>query len=128
MRSRKKRVGHITVPKGATALPHEFVVATILSWTGDDVEFLPVRHSRTADIIYQGLEWEIKSPIGQSSRTIENNLRNAIKQSRNVIIDLRRTKRSDKQAIKEIENQIKLNRGANHIKVITKNKEVITLL
>ncbi|MBQ3476043.1 hypothetical protein IJH26_00835 [Candidatus Saccharibacteria bacterium] len=75
----KQRVGHITVPKNALVQPHEFNVATILSWTGEDVEFIPTRHIPTPDIRFKGLEWEIKSPYGSSSRTIENNIRLALK-------------------------------------------------
>ena len=31
--------GKIIVPRGAMVQPHELVVASILSWTGDDVDF-----------------------------------------------------------------------------------------
>ncbi len=127
MSLRKNKVGNITVPKGAIALPHELVVATILSWTGDDVEFLPVKHSHTADIRFQGLEWEIKSPIGKSSRTIENNLRNALKQSRNVIIDLSRIKQSENKAIREVKRQCRLIKGKKKVIIITKTKTIIEL-
>lgn len=88
MMRKNKRAGSIIVPKGALIQPHELMAATVLSWTGDDVEFLlPGIHCR-ADITFRGLEWEIKSPI-------ENNLRAALKQSQNVIIDLSRIKQDE---------------------------------
>lgn len=127
MKTRKEEIGSITVPKGMVVLPHELVVATVLSWTGDDVEFIPLRTIKTADIFFRGLEWEIKSPIGKSSRTIENNMRNALKQAKNVIIDLSRIKQNENKAIKEIERQHKLLRGMGKIIIITKTKRVIEL-
>jgi len=39
-----------------------------------------------------GVEWELKCPMGASKSTIENQFRRASKQSRNVVIDTRRTK------------------------------------
>lgn len=69
----------------------------------------------------------MKSPIGKSSRTIENNLRNALKQSRNAIIDLRRIKQSEQKALREVKRQSKLIRGGHRLKVITKEKEIIDL-
>lgn len=59
---------------------------------GLDVLFLvPNRQKGTStpDIEMAGLRWEIKSPSGKSSRTIENNLRSALRQSANIILDLR---------------------------------------
>ncbi len=126
MKSRKNS-GNINVPLGVAVLPHELVVATILSWTGDNVEFLPVRHVQTADIIFRGLEWEIKSPEGKSSRTIENNMRNALKQARNIVIDLSRIKQSEAKAIKEVKRQYNLIRGIKRVIIITKAKEIIEL-
>lgn len=125
--SRKKRIGSVTTPKRSMALPHELAVATILSWTGDDVEFLPTRTIKTADIVFRGKEWEIKSPIGKSSRTIENNIRNALKQSHNIVIDLSRIKQDENNAIKEVKRQHGLLKGRNQIIIITKTKRIIEL-
>ena len=46
---------------------------------------------KTADIIMLGVEWEMKSPIGNSKATIENQFRRASKQSKHIVIDTRRT-------------------------------------
>lgn len=123
----KKKIGHITVPKTALVQPHEFNVATILSWTGEDVEFIPTSHTHTPDIRFRGLEWEIKSPIGKSSRTIENNMRLALKQSSNIIIDLSRMKLPEEKCLHEVERQNSLIRGKHRVLVITKAKKIIEL-
>lgn len=107
--------------------PHEFNVATILSWTGEDVEFIPAGYMHTPDIRFRGLEWEIKSPYGSSSRTIENNMRLALKQSSNIIIDLSRMDIPEDKCMREIKRQNSLIRGKHRIIVITKTQKIIEL-
>ena len=74
--------------------PHEIDAAWILArHFRCTVEFLmPVDDymRKTADIIMHGVEWEIKSPIGDSKSTIGNQFRTASKQSGNIVIDTRR--------------------------------------
>ena len=124
---RRRTVGHITVPKKTLVQPHELRVATILSWTGDDVEFIPVGRVQTPDIYYRGLKWEIKSPIGRSSRTIENNMRAAVRQSSNIIIDLGRIRLPEDKCLREIKRQGELMKGKHRILVITKTDRIIEL-
>lgn len=122
-----KQSGKIIIPKQTLIHSHEQNVARTLVKTGEDVQFLPTSIHHTADIAFRGLEWEIKSPIGNSSRTIENNLRNALKQSRNVIINLGRIKQSEDKCIKEIRRQAKLLHQIKRIIIITKNNQIIEL-
>lgn len=128
MRKPRGGVGHIIVPKGATVYPHELNVATILSWTGYDIEFItPTGHTHTPDIKYRGMEWEIKSPVGTSKRTIENNLRTALHQSSNIIIDLSRMRISEDKCLREVKRQNDLIKSKHRILVITKSKEIMSL-
>ncbi len=127
MKKQKNKIGHITVPKNALVQPHEFNVATILSWTGKDVEFMPTSHMHTPDIKYQGLLWEIKSPQGSSSRTIENNMRLALKQSSNIIVDLSRMKLPERKCLHEVKRQNDLIRGKHRVLVITKKQKILRL-
>ena len=75
--------------------PHEIDAAWVLAhYYRCTVEFLiPVDDymRKTADIIMLGVEWEMKSPIGNSKATIENQFRRASRQSKNIVIDTRRT-------------------------------------
>ena len=71
-----------------------------------DVRFLEEASYRTPDIYYLGEKWENKSPTGNSSRTIENNIRNALRQSDNIIIDLRRMHVNESKCLKEVERQL----------------------
>ena len=76
--------------------PHEVDVAEILAQHYQTVvQFLiPVDDymRKSADIVMNGIEWEIKCPHGASRSTISNQLRWATKQARSVIIDSRHTK------------------------------------
>ena len=121
------KIGHITVPKDALVQPHELNVATILSWTGDNVEFIPSSHIHTPDIKFKGLLWEIKSPIGSSSRTLENNMRLALKQSNNIIMDLSRIKLPEDKCIGVIKRRAKKLGQIRRIIIVTKTKNVIEL-
>lgn len=82
---------------------------------------------RTPDIQMNGLAWEIKSPKGKGSRVIENNLRNAIRQSPNVILDLRRIdgRIPTKKLLNEVKRQLSLNMAVKRILVITRQEECI---
>lgn len=72
---------------------HELSAALILAaYFKADVVFLRPESRKTPDIEVDGTKWEIKSPKGNGKKTIENNLRAARKQSRNIVIDLRRIK------------------------------------
>ena len=124
---KKLKQGRITVPYGAMVQPHELIVATILSWTGEDVNFLPTGHAHTADIEFRGREWEIKSPKGSSSRTIENNMRLALKQSNNIVIDLSRIKIDETKALKEVKKQAALIKQVKNVIIITKAQKVIEI-
>ena len=119
-----KEVGKISIPNGAMVEPHEYKIATILSWTGNDVEFIEVGTTPTPDIKFMGLEWEMKSPKGKSSRTVENNVREALRQSNNIIIDLSRIKLPENKGIREAERLAKLLGKKRKIMVITKNGKI----
>ncbi|WP_372521037.1 hypothetical protein [Candidatus Ruminimicrobiellum ovillum] len=66
----------------------------------------------------------MKSPKGSSSRTIENNLRCALKQSRNIIIDLRRIKIDETRAISQIKEKFIKIKTIKNIIIIKKNSTI----
>lgn len=70
---------------------HEFAAAIIIAkYFRSDVIFMRPASFKTPDFDVNGTKWELKSPMGSSARTIENNMRAARKQSQNLIIDLSR--------------------------------------
>jgi hypothetical protein len=74
-----------------------------------------------------GILWEIKSPKSDSSRTIENNLRIALKQSSNLIIDLHRSKLNENKAIIQIKREFKLAAKIKNLLIISKNHTLLDL-
>ena len=84
------KIGKVIREQGALVYPHEERVAYRLAATGHNVTFLAVEIDKSPDILFKGKKWEIKSPTGSKRRTLENNLRAALKQSNNIIIDLTR--------------------------------------
>lgn len=125
------KYGKTIIPYGVFPEKHEIEVATILNKFGRDVEFLipsQTKNSRTPDIKMDNLFWEIKSPKGNSSRTIENNLRIALKQSANIIVDLRRMKFNEQKAIMQIEKEFKFRKNISKIIVIKKNQILLDMI
>jgi len=103
---KQKNPGQVIVPAGHPnpPEPHEFDAAMVLAYHYKcTVEFLiPVDDykRKTADILMLGVEWEIKCPHGASKSTIGNQFQFALKQSKNIILDTRRTK-LDYESIKK---------------------------
>lgn len=127
----KKRIGRIVVPPGVFIDIHEKKTVDFLAINLHlDITFLlPIRHSgtKTPDIEMSGLKWEIKSPTGKSSRTIENNVRNALRQSVYIILDLRRMdgRVPTYKFLNEIERQFNQTKNIKTVIVITREENII---
>ena len=87
----KPRKAQIIIPAELCPWPHELRVAQILALAGHTVEFLPTRSAKTADILLDGIEYEIKSPRTSKANTLEHLIKKALRQSPNIIIDSSRT-------------------------------------
>ena len=72
-----------------------------------------------------GLEWEMKAPIGEGNQLMENTIQKALKQSPNIIIDLRRTKRHQTKCLRELEKQFMSKKDIRYLKIITKGEKII---
>ncbi|MBQ3834282.1 MAG: hypothetical protein II816_02030 [Elusimicrobia bacterium] len=130
IKQNKKNFGKIIIPYGVFVETHELEVAKILNKLGKDVEFLlpnRLQFSKTPDIKMNNILWEIKSPKGNSSRTIENNLRCALKQSKYIVIDLRRIKIDETKAIAQIKKQFVQSKIIKNIIIIRQNQEILDL-
>jgi hypothetical protein len=62
---------------------------------------------KSADIVMLNVQWEIKSPTGDSKSTIRNQFRRASLQSKCIIIDSRRTKLKFKDVEKSVLFEVK---------------------
>ena len=123
-----KHKGKIVIPAGKKIWPHELRVAEILAMAGYDVEFLEEINLYRGDILLNGVEYEIKSPITSKSNSLEHVLKRALKQSSNIIIDTSRMKKSrDDNTRKFLINQIRFRKQIKHLLMITKKGQIVDI-
>jgi hypothetical protein len=103
------KAGRIT-PNGVVLQPHENATVVFFTEQGYDIKLIPPIQSkgaRTPDIIMAGLEWEMKAPTSNGKYTIEHSFRSALRQSSNVIFDVRWSKMPQKKWVTEIERRFR---------------------
>ena len=127
---RKNRVGKIDISELNTPPEkHEYETAKYFANRGFDVKFIKpsdIEGTNTPDFAMDGKLWEMKSPIGSSIRTYEDNLRKAIKQSENVIFDLRRLRSVDEIRCLKVLTRYKKLQGLKNLLVIKRDGRLLT--
>ena len=120
--------GKVVVPANANPWPHELRVAKILALAGYAVEFIPETNTKTADILLDGIEFEIKSPKSANANSLEHILKKAVKQSCNIIIDTSRMINvRDDNTRRFLINQVRIRRQINNLIMITKQGQIIDI-
>ena len=107
---------------------HEYKTVKFLLEQGYDIELIPpsqIKNLRMPDIMLQGAAWEMKSPVGSGKYTIKNIIQSASHQAENIVVDLRRSKMDEKQAIQEIRRYFDFSKRIRKIIIITKSEEMI---
>ena len=126
--------GKVIIPVGYSNQPepHEEDVAKILArHFMTSVKFLmPIDDykRKTADIKMLGVNWEIKCPKGNSKSTIRNQFRRASGQSKNIIIDTRRTKLKYKNIEKSVLFELSKRPYVKRLILIDQSENVIEIL
>lgn len=116
------------VPNGVVLKNHENATVVFLTELGFDVELIPkinIEGVHMPDIIINGVKWEMKAPIGEGGSLMKNTIQKAVKQSPNIIIDLRRTKRHQTKCLRELEKHFNKSRSIKCLKIITKSGRVL---
>lgn len=109
---------------------HEWVTVEFLMDYGYDIELIRKSNKygvHTPDICMDKLFWEMKAPKGEGKSLMKNTLQKAVRQSENVIIDLRRVKRYQMKCLAEIKREFDNSRSIKRIKIITKSGKMIEL-
>ena len=123
--------GKVIVPGGCDIWPHELNTAKALSRKGHTIEFLPRIEGtqvKSADILMDGIVWEMKSPTSSSIKSLQKVLRRAGKQSHNVVVDTSRMKGvSDRDAQRELSRLLPLVASVHRLRMVTKNRNVIDI-
>ena len=124
----KKSYG-VIIPKEYKIKPAELDAAWILAnHYKMDVQVLTPSDGfmqKTADFIISDVLYELKSPITSNIRSIENLVRLATKQSYNVILDLRKTKLTEKRMHELCKERLREIKKLRKIILIAKNKKVL---
>ena len=125
---KKDKVGRI-ITNNVRLEPHEYETVIFLANLGKTIELIPpsnTPHNSRADFAMDNLVWESKSPTGNSTRmTIDRILHKAVKQSENIVIDLRRTKIPDTQSIRYIKERFIRSRRIRRLLVVTRAEELL---
>ncbi len=120
--------GRIVIPGGVAPWPHEMRVARILASLGYIVEFIPKGSIKTADILLNGVEFEIKSPLSNKSNSLEHVLKKALRQSPNIIFDTSRIQEVNDIKIKNfLARQAQQRKQIKRIRLIMKSGEVVDI-
>lgn len=126
----KPKRNQIIIPAGLHPWPHEMRVAEILALAGHQVEFLPENFTKTADILLDGIKFEIKSPRTDKINTLEHRIKDALRQSPNIIIDASRIdgrKFSSPKLQSFLISQVKQSKQVRKMLLITKDKKIIDI-
>jgi hypothetical protein len=119
--------GHPNPPE-----PHEREVAWILArHFSCTVEFLiPIDDykRKTADFIMNKVEWEMKSPLGNSKSTVHHQIGRAAKQSKYIVFDGRRTSLADDILLSRIRAELKEHSSIKQVLFISKNSKVLAIM
>ena len=119
--------GKIT-PNGVVLHTHENAAVVFLASQGFDIELLPPVQSRgvhTPDLKMLDLDWELKSPRSNGKYTIEHSFRSALKQSSNIIFDIRASKMPQQKCIAEIERRFNDFKKTTRVMIITKRRGLL---
>jgi len=94
-----------------------------------DVRFIKRSSHQTPDLVVvkTNVHWEIKTIVGNSKRTIQNNLRKADGQSENIVISLIRTEMTLSQAKGRIGVELKKANLIKRLIIITKTHKVVVI-
>lgn len=125
---RKNRAG-IYIESGRKVWEHEMRVAEILAAAGYYVEFLLEGLLPCADIRLDGIEYEIKSPERFNANTLDHTMRNAIKQSPNIIIYTSRMKKVRDYKVQQfLVGQARKAKTLRRLLMITKQGKIIDIM
>ncbi len=72
-----------------------------------------------------GVAWEAKSPVGKGKYTVQNKIQEAVQQSCNIIIDLRRSKMMEEKAVNAYQREFNKSKGLKRMKIIKKDGELL---
>ena len=83
------------------------------------------RFSKSLTFIQLSKCREAKAPVGKGKYTVQNKIQEAVQQSCNIIIDLRRSKMLEEKAVKAYEREFYNSKGLRRMKIIKEDGELL---
>ncbi len=126
--TRKIKTPGVVIPGNAYLDEHELEVIGFLSSIGSYIEFIVpsrIQGVKTPDVMIDGSAWEIKSPQGSGKQTLERAFKVALKQSENVIFNLRKCKIPTLKAVAKLTKEFQQTKSAKRLVIITRAGKVI---
>lgn len=130
MKQRKRTTGSLTIPNGAKPEEYEISVAMNLTKAGYSVTFIEPIDSykrKTPDIFMNGVEWEIKGPLGSGYQTLSRQIKRGLKQSKSIIIDGSRMKMLDADIERWLKKNINEHKSLQNLKYMTKDGKIVDI-
>lgn len=125
--ARESGEGGIFIDPERRPWPHELRTARTLALAGYRVDFLPESSLLSADILLDGVEFEMKAPKTDKTESLEQLIRKALKQSPNIIIDSFRMKMNDDVAKRFLIRKCQEQKQIKRMLFITKKREIIDI-
>ena len=125
-----KRDYNVIVPRSYVPKPSptEMSAADILvDFFNADVKFIKRGNGKTPDFLIKGVYWELKSPTGSGKHNIQHKIQDAAEQSRNIIIDGRKSKLHPIKLRNEIQHQYNITKKAKRLIFINKSGKAVEI-
>jgi hypothetical protein len=121
----------ISLQTGATPNKNEIAAVNFLAENFREpilfLRELDIKNARTADIFWLNENWEIKTPMGISSATIKRSFKVALRQSVNMIFDLRKNPLPDSRNVDKLTKEFGDIKKAQKLVIILKNCKFMEL-
>ena len=125
--------GRVIIPGGHPNPPDSFeldVACILVDHYRCDVVFIIPTYDykrKTADIMMNGVEWEIKCPTGASKSTIGNQLRWGSKQSKSIVMDSRHTSLDYEEIEKRVKYEVLSKSSIKRVILINKTGKIVEI-
>ncbi|MCL2173706.1 hypothetical protein FWH58_00160 [Candidatus Saccharibacteria bacterium] len=128
---KKPKPGKIIEDPRANIRDHERRTARALANSGYTVEFIiasRIDGKKSADVLIDGMIFEIKSPITNKITQIEKNLKKANRQAQNIVIDSQRMKNfPDKKLTEWLKKYFVANKSIKILWQVTHDRKVVKI-
>jgi len=132
-KSKQPNPGQVIIPGGHPNPPDSFemdVACILVNHYHCDVVFIIPNYDymrKSADIVMNGVEWEIKSPTGASKSTIGNQLRWGSKQSKSIVMDTRHTTLTYEEIEKRVKYEVLSKSSIKRVILINKSGKIVEI-